>query len=544
MFYVADFETIVDVNDCRVWAWAISNDKNKIEFGNSIETFIDYIKKLNKSTIYFHNLKFDGEFILSYILKQGFKYDKDLNKNTFNTLISDMNQFYCINLNIEGTEIKLLDSLKILPFKVEEISKAFNLPMKKLNIDYKEKREIGHVLTEEEIEYIKNDVLIVVEAIKILHNQSLKKMTTASNALSDYKKIMGRKFDYYFPIPENDKYIRKSYKGGFTYVNPEFKEKILKDGIVLDVNSLYPSVMYEKFLPYGEPVYYTGKYEKDGIYNLYVCHILVDFELKEGYIPTIQIKNNLSFISNEYLTSSNGEIVDLYLTNIDLELMMEHYEILYIKYIDGFKYKSSDKIFKQYIDKWISIKNNATIEENKPMRTLAKLMLNSLYGKFAVNPEVYSKIPYIEDEIVKYRLTEPEQRKPLYIAIGSFITAYSREKTIRSAQCLKERFIYADTDSLHLLGSEKPNELEIDDVKLGAWKLESRFTKAKFLRQKCYLEEINDEINIKCAGMPPACYPYVNFENFKYGTCFPGKLRQAHVKGGIVLVDTDFTIKS
>ena len=69
------------------------------------------------------------------------------------------------------------DSLKIIPFSVDAIAKSFNLPISKLSIDYNLPREKGHILTSEENEYIKNDVLIVAKALKVLFDEDLKKMT-------------------------------------------------------------------------------------------------------------------------------------------------------------------------------------------------------------------------------------------------------------------------------------------------------------------------------------------------------------------------------
>lgn len=43
--------------------------------------------------------------------------------------------------------------------------------------------------------------------------------------------------------------------------------------------------------------------------------------------------------------------------------------------------------------------------------------------------------------------------------------------------------------------------------------------------------------------MPKSCYDYVNFENFKTGFSCGGKLTFKHVKGGVKLIETDFTIK-
>lgn len=554
MQYTADFETTTDPTDCRVWAYGICEIGNPDNFtyGNDINDFMKWANEQGRAMVYFHNLKFDGEFILCWLFENGFKYvndRRDLEKNTFTTLISDKGQFYSMEICFErkGKEKKSLtiyDSLKILPFSVAAIAKGFNLPISKLEIDYNETREKGHVLTKQEIEYLRNDVDIVARALNTLFEQGLNKMTQGSNALYDYKQTVGTKnFNKWFPIPDYDSDIRQSYKGGFTYLNPKYKELDLTEGIVLDVNSLYPSVMYYQPLPYGEGIFFKGKYKADKIYNLYVQMFTCQFELKPGYIPTIQLKNNLSFIPTQYLESSDGEDVTLCLTNVDLELFMEHYDVFNIEYHSGWKFKSTIGLFKDYIDKWNKVKMESTLNGNKAMRTLAKLMLNALYGKFALNPNVQSKIPWYDNGIVKYKLGEKETRDPIYIPVGTFITAWARHKTISSAQKVYDRFVYADTDSLHLIGTEIPDMLEVDPVKLGAWKHESTFTRARFIRQKSYIEEIDGVLNITCAGMPDRCYQYVTWENFHTGMSYAGKLGMTHVNGGIVLKDIPFSIK-
>lgn len=522
------------------------------------------------TSFYFHNLKFDGEFILSYLLKNNFKHTKErkLNVGQFSTLISDMNVFYCIRVKFsENVNITFYDSLKLLNFSVAEVAKGFSLPIRKLEIDYKEYREPGHELTKQEKDYISNDVKIMAMALAKMFEMNLTRMTIGSNALHIFKETIGKKkFEKWFKTPTYDKDIRQSYKGGFTYLNKRYRGIEVGEGIVLDVNSLYPSVMYDKPMPYGEGVYYTGKYEDDSIYKLYIQNISCQFELKENKIPTIQLKNNLSFAPTEYLESSGGETINLTLTNVDLELFLEHYYVYDLNYNWGWKFKSSTKFFKEYIDYWNGVKVKATLEGNKPMRTIAKLMLNSLSGKFATSPESKSKIPYLEDGVVKYKLGELEERKALYIPVGSFITSWARNKTIRSAQTVYNRFIYADTDSLHLEGNEYPEGLPISDTNLGEWKIESRFKRGRYLRQKSYMEDtyatpeeieeyLKDKpelshlvssdsiLNIVCAGMPKSCYKYVDWDNFNYGSEFQGKLGVKHVDGGIVLVDTTFTIK-
>ena len=243
------------------------------------------------------------------------------------------------------------------------------------------------------------------------------------------------------------------------------------------------------------------------------------------------------------------------LTSVDLKLFLEHYNVYDLKYEAGWKFKSIHGLFTKYIDKWIQRKIQATLEGNKGQRTLAKLMLNALYGKFATSLDCQSKIPYLDEAgVVHYSLTEKEEKKGLYLPVGCFITAYAREKTIRTSQAIKEysinkygidKYCYSDTDSIHTTLSieELKQFCDIDDVRLGAWKHEGSFTKAKFVRQKCYLEEIDGDVNITCAGMPKSCYNYVTWENFKTGFSCGGKLTFKHVKGGVILVETEFTIK-
>ena len=540
-------------------------------FGEDIDSFINYCSLINESSsFYFHNLKFDGEFIIHYLLTHGFVHvnEKKLGVNQFSTIISDLNVFYCIKVKFkEEVIISFFGSLKLLNFSVEEVAKAFNLSIKKLEIDYKAKREKGHKITDEEKEYLKHDVMIMSLALEKMFEMKITRMTIASNAMNFFKDTISKKrFEEWFKPPLYDKDLRQAYKGGFTYLNEIYRGKEVKEGIVLDVNSLYPSAMYYSPMPYGEGIYFDGKYVPDKLYNLYIQNITCQFRIKKDMIPTIQIKNNLSFVPTEYLSSSNGESINLTLTNVDLKLFLEHYDIYDVSYNWGWKYKSSTKIFKSYIDYWNELKVKATKEGNKPLRTIAKLMLNSLYGKFAASPEGRSKIPYLDNNIVKYKLSELEERTAYYLPISIFITSWARDKTIRSAQAVYHRFIYADTDSLHLEGTDIPENLLISDTELGKWKIESTFKRGKYLRQKCYIEDVvtpvdeiekfkkeNPEclhlvskdsiINIVCAGMPKGCYKNVTWENFDYGSVFDGKLGVKHTDGGIVLVDTTFTIK-
>lgn len=551
--WTADLETTTDPKDCRAWAWGVCSidDPDLFYYGNQLDGFMNWCSKQKNLSVYFHNLAFDGEFILIWLYENGYRLvtdRKDLTEKTFTTLISDKGQFYTMTICFKGSGrykkcVTIYDSLKIIPFRVEEVAKAFDLPISKLKIDYDEYREPGHKLTPHEVDYLKHDVQIMAKALKVMFSQGLNQMTQGSNALHDFKARCGKMFDKWFPKPDYDYDVRQAYKGAWTYLNEKYADVDIGGGIVLDVNSLYSSVMRYKPLPYGEGKYFKGKYQPDTIYNQYVQMMTCQFELREGFLPTIQIKNNLSFQPTQYLKSSDGEDVTLCLTNIDLEIFFKHYRVFNITYHSGWKFKSTNGLFDEYVDHWVGVKNKSTVEHNKGMRTLAKLMLNALYGKFALNPNVRSKYPVYFEGQIHYKLGEPETRDPIYIPMGVFITSWARYVTITAAQSCYDRFIYADTDSLHLIGTELPDGLEIDPVKLGAWDHEGTFERARFLRSKCYIEEYNGELKITVAGLPESGYKDVTWDNFHPGVSYSGKLAKKRVKGGIVLHETPYHIK-
>lgn len=597
--YVADFETTTREDDCRVWAYAIAEVGNtdNIHIGLTIDDFMDWCKNQSDNPrIFFHNLKFDSQFIMYWLFKHGFKHAERKNRtsNTFTTSISDKGLYYTLEVyyKVQGRKIKKVtfqDSLKLIPLSVEQIGKAFDLPEQKLEIDYKSHDYLpeGSPLTFDEKEYIKHDVIIVAKAIEYFYSQGLDKMTIGSCALNEYKKIISkRSFERWFPTPKFHEDIKQSYKGGFTYLNPKFASKRIKDGIVLDVNSLYPSVMYENYLPFGTPIFFKGKYKPDAIYNLYTQMFSCSFELKPGKIPTIQIKDSIFYRGNEYLTSSENKEVVLCLNNVDLELFFEQYDVYNIEYISGWAFKGTRGLFTDYIDKWSANKIKAKEEGNHGLYLISKLFLNSLYGKFGTDTKAKSKIPYYsqEEDRVKFYDGEEEKKDGIYIAMASFITSYARYKTISAAQTItdnynagksKAQFVYADTDSLHIyLNGENVDEylktcgLDIDETKLGAWDHEGTFVDAKFLRQKCYIEKhVIDEksynkglkgkepflyskdangfyyLKITVSGMPSKCYDKVTFKNFKIGATYEGKLQPKVVTGGTVLTDVEFTIK-
>jgi hypothetical protein len=198
------------------------------------------------------------------------------------------------------------------------------------------------------------------------------------------------------------------------------------------------------------------------------------------------------------------------------------------------------------------------VKKNSPggLREIAKLHLNSLYGKFATNPLVSSKFPELKDDALSLVEGPLEERDPVYLPMGVFITAWARNKTIRAAQDHYGVFAYADTDSLHLLAAPPVPGLDVDPVRLGSWKLAGQFDSAFFVRAKAYTEHSSEctcgrqdgghdrgcGFHTHIAGLPASVADSVEFDDLYDGKVFDGKLLPKRVPGGIVLSDVKYTL--
>lgn len=548
---VGDFETVVlpdkellTQDETAVWSACcdfVYKDDVKL-FGN-IQDFIDYLIRLRINIrMYFHNLKFDGSFILDFILKMGWTFtnlrDSEMPPNTFKTLISDKNRFYSITLKTSYGIIELWDSSKLVPFSLKDAGNAFETKHRKLEMVYEGYRHPNCLITVKEREYIINDVLCLKEIVKYMLDNQHVKMTIGSCCHDDFKKLYD-KFEYnaYFPnlndvdcelYPDMtiDRYIRNAYRGAWCYCH---KTGRVSAGNTFDVNSLYPYALHSCSNTYylvGYPHFFKGKIpelcENEDI--VWFVHLKCSFNLRAGFLPTIQIKNSYLYKSNEWLKTSkilkNGvyyseimgkdgtivtDVVELFLTQYDYQLLMKHYDVTNLTILDGCWFTGMLGIFDEYIDKWNIKKENA---KTKVERTESKLFNNNLYGKLAMSDNSSYMKPYLEDDIVCYQLVEEHKRDVWYIPSGAICTARARFHTITAAQDNYDYFCYADTDSLHMLDGEY-NGIEIHDKKLGKWKHETKWSSAFFYRQKTYAEFVTHENGEKveshwaltCAGL-------------------------------------------
>ena len=637
---VGDFETTVyeGQTETEVWSSAICllgcDNPNDVQLFGSIDDTYKYLRKLSRTInlrVFYHNLKFDGTFWLNYLLQKGFKQgfyklgggrykrkeDDELLTNEFNYLVSEQGVFYEICICTGHKLIKLVDSFKLLPFSVRDIGIAFKTKHQKTSIEYEGKRYAGCYITEDEKAYIKNDVLVISEALyKMRVEEGHNRGTIGGCCMNEFKRTdtYGYEFNELFPdltgiecpdylgqYKNAEAFIRQSYKGGWCYVNPNAANKIIKGGHTYDVNSLYPFVMHSSsgsVYPVGKPQFFKGDVPEKAEDKYYIISLKTRFVIKENYLPTVQIKNSLLYNKREwlmtsdvynkqekryqrYLVDSFNKLIEvkptLILTCTDYELLKKHYYLFDTEILGGCWFETAPyPLFDEYINKHMQEK----MTSKGAKKTIAKLFLNNLYGKFATSDDSSFKMCYLdENEILKWDLIYENNKDVVYIPIGTAITSYARNYTITTAQNNYNNFLYSDTDSIHLIG-DAPKGIKIDANKLGYWKCESGWSEGIFVRQKTYIEHVIEEngekidtpyYNIKCAGMGKHCKELLNasltqnyteddlnkldpreqafvkkqlsLTDFKTGLIVPSNLKARTIKGGIVLLKQEFEMK-
>lgn len=657
---VCDFETTVyeGQTSTEVWAAAcVPLHSEEVLIFHSIGDWFDHISRQKRNVVcYFHNLKFDGEFILSYLMNNplfslaydygyigivdgDFRERRDMQSMTFRYSISDRGQWYGITIKVGKFYIDIRDSLKLLPMSVERIGEGFKTKHRKLSMEYTGRRYAGCEITDEEKKYIRNDVLVVKEAMEVMYAEGHRKTTIGSCCLAEFKHLSylddKKQWEKQYPnlyeyeLDEKEfgatsagAYIRLSYRGGWCYLVKGRENRMAYNGVTADVNSLYPSMMHSESgnrYPVGKPHFWKGDIPYDALHydRYYFVRIRTEFRLKPGKLPCIQLKSNPLYDPTEWLETSDvkslvdgryscfiedaitGDVrrtwVEMVLTMTDYQLIQEHYDLIGLEIMDGCWFETKKGIFDDYIDKYKALK----IKSKGARREIAKLFLNNLYGKMAMNTDSSFKYAELDPDGALRFLEVPQYKKaPGYIPIGSAITSYARNFTIRAAQKNyygKNRpgFIYADTDSIHCdLRPEELKGIKADPAAFCCWKLEASWDHALFVRQKTYLEHIvaenlepieNPYYSVKCAGMPKPCKDLfilatnpetrrrmmedndffvevvdkygetgaaflireqLKLTDFKIGLVIPtGKLMPKHIPGGILLVDSPYCMR-
>lgn len=563
-WWVADFETTSQKNleidgHVRVWLWSLVGvEMGEEYYGFDIVSFLKTCKKLKTKVVHFHNLKFDGKFLVDYFLRKGYVHGKE-----FEVIIDGLGSWYQIKWFYKSDKhcIKFRDSLKKFPgTSVEDLGRLVGLNKKEKPFFDRYFPE-GYQPTDEEIEYCLTDSRVVAKALLSSFEQGFKGMTLATDCFKFGREHClghGNLYRNVFPIldPAVDEFCRGAYRGGISYLKPEYTDKEIQNVLVFDVNSLYPWVMHDCPLPYGYGLFVDVQPSDD---ELYFVSFDCEFLIKTDGFPFIQMKNTPRYMNNEFITMSEG-VEHLTLTSVDYKNFKKQYHVFNESNHRYLKFESKVGLLAPHVDYWMAKKKEYEAQGLMFMRYIAKTMMNGFYGKTAMRTTRENVVPRFDEEkdCVSYLDREISEVESVYLPYGAFVTAWARDKLINSAKKVWDKFVYCDTDSIHVIDDGKKIPLDIHPTDLGKWKNETAkdgaYEYARYIKQKTYCHArpsidkdgnpYKEVVEIRCAGLNNNARSGIRIEDFKFGLKMEGvNKKMKTVSGGCILESCDWMLE-
>lgn len=457
----------------KPFIWGYFNGEDYEEFETAKE-FIEYVYH-KKEIIYFHN---GGKFDYFYMLEE-------LEPFSDITIINGRMSKFKIG------ECEFRDSINILPIALSQFQKD--------EFDYsKLEKEVRHKYKKEISQYLESDCRNLYELVMSFIDLYGVNLTVAGTALKQWGKISEKE------IPKSDQAyyetLKKYYYGGRVEC---FEKGIIKGASEsYDINSAYPRAMMEEH-PYGT-FYIERKKPKGEIKGANFYSVIAT---SKGALP-LRDKTGLNFPHVKELFHVTGWELLAGLKTGTIEIHKFEKEIEY-----------SDKTnFKEYVNHFYEMKKKAI--PKSPEYIFAKLFMNSLYGKFAANPEKYNEFMILEKrfiqagiedgyefagELGKWALMKQplgDEKKNYYnistaASITGWVRAYMWENICKVAHNGNDP-LYCDTDCIFFRKLNDKNSFEIGE-ELGQWEKEGEYVEGAIAGKKLY-SFINKEGKYKKAS--------------------------------------------
>jgi hypothetical protein len=531
-----------------------SLDQNTL-FSSFISKLLDNISIGKTFYVYAHNLSgFDGILLLKHLVNYPRAQVEPL---MFNGKLISFKFIYSEGIG-KDRRVKTIifkDSYLMLPLGLRRLCKAFDINQDKghfpfllsdvfykgvlptleywINLSeadysllYKKYTGIEWSFKDEAIKYCKLDCKCLFD-ILLKFNELIfkefsvnihKTLTLPALAMRIYKTLYMPKDTIYQLVGKVDSDIRESYTGGAVDVyiphngqNGDFFSLIKDILYYYDINSLYPFVMASSKLPVGKPIAFEGDIRSviSDAYGFFYCKITSPDNLN---IPPLQrrIKTKDGVRTIAGLGSWTGWI---YSEEMDNAIRLGYkFEIL-----RGYQFEKAN-IFSDFVLHMYNLR--LEYDRSHPMNLIAKLLMNSLYGKFGMKPEstrvdIYdltnplivselenmlkasgesiSDYIKIDNHLILVRdnisLTKYNEHDDMYhgldvnIAIASAITGGARVKMSLIKSNPNYTIYYSDTDSV-VLNKKFPHAIVGD--RIGQFKLEHEISRAVFLAPKVY----------------------------------------------------------
>lgn len=480
-----------------VWGFGIGSE---LVYGRTWEEFYDLCLTLSNKlelsetkilTCYVHNLGYEFQFMRKLFDEEcGWSDIFSLEERKPIKALSKIGIEFKCSYILSGYGLDAL-AKNLTKHKIEKLTGS---------LDYSKIRHHETQLTQEEMMYLENDVLIVQYYIKeqmdMYGNISNIPLTNTSRVREyvrnncyynnkSHKKSSKGKYLRYRELMEELVLTQKQYEllkrcfmGGFTHASALYSNVMLDDVTSIDYNSSYPAVMLSEKFPMSRPQPVDVK--KESFKQLLVDESVgLMFDVKfTGLRSKILYESYLSESKcwdSENILSNNGRVfsadmICTSITNVDFKIMQEVYDW------DTITVSNVYKFYMQYLPKPI-IKSVLELYEKKTTLKgvegketeylVSKGMLNSIYG-MCVTDIIRDEAIYQEHS---WTTTQPDniegvitthnnsRNRFLYYPWGVWITAYARKNLWEGILNVgEEDYVYSDTDSIKLLNYEKHKE--------------------------------------------------------------------------------------
>jgi hypothetical protein len=369
-------------------------------------------------------------------------------------------------------------------------------------------------LREESLKYCKQDVLALYQVLDKFNSKIFEKFnvdihktpTLSSLAFTIYRANFLK--DSKIPLVTKEMYndLKISYTGGAVDVYIPHGKNIKR----YDYNSLYPTQMNNHLMPTGYPVFFEGdiSLSDKNPFGFFEVEVTAPDNLD---IPILQkrVKSN----SCTRTIATLGKWTSWYFSEELYNAAKFGYRFNILR---GYIFEKAN-IFKEFVEFLYNMKANS--ESGTPDYIIAKLLMNSLYGRLGMNQDMENHIVISnkdfskifgdrEDsitnviqlkngqELVSFFdpiLSDNEKTVNISVPVSSAITAYARIQM----NTLKMRLIklgiklyYSDTDNVDVDQFLDP---QLIGKELGKLKLEHIFEEATYLAPKVYGGLVKDK---------------------------------------------------
>lgn len=432
------------------------------------------LNEKRKLVVYVHNLAFEFQFMRKYFNWQDVFSTKE--RNPIKALT---------DLGIEFRDSYILSGLPL--FLVAENLTSHTIKKLVGDLDYNLVRTPLTPLTEQELAYCLNDVIILVDYIdeqieqygniaKIpLTNTGRVRLAVKKKAFSKNNYSVTRKMMENLTLsPEVYRQMKRAFAGGFTHANKNYVGKTVKGVQSMDFTSSYPTVLLaSNRFPMSRPFVYDYQGKEHFLKDLQNPRKMFFFTATFTEIVTkLDFENYLSkskCFDTDNLVENNGRVwsasrLSVTICSIDFEIIKECYTWENVEFSEITMFTTSylPKYMLQSVIEFYQKKTTLKGVQGKEREYLLfKGMLNSLYGMTVTDfakPEIVYNDEWKKELLDLNKCIDEYNNSKgrfLYYPWGVVVTALARKNLWSGILELKNDYIYSDTDSVKFINAEK-----------------------------------------------------------------------------------------